>query len=86
MSISIANPIANSGMDYFDAVEAKDVETLLHLLEPYQIDATLLNPTLPATKVLDHLAGWKRLYADDIAVIHVRDGRPRTSSVPGSLN
>jgi hypothetical protein len=66
-------------LDYFDAVEAKDVETLLHLLETYQIDATLLNPTLPATKVLDHIAGWKRLYADDIAVIHVREDRARTN-------
>jgi hypothetical protein len=60
-------------MDYFDAVTAKDVDTLLRLLDTYQIDATLLTPTLPATKVLDHLPGWKRLYADDIAVIHIRD-------------
>jgi hypothetical protein len=60
-------------MDYFDAVEAKDVDLVLHLLETYQIDATLLNPTLPATKLLDHLPGWKRVYTDDIAVIHVRD-------------
>jgi hypothetical protein len=62
-------------IDYFDAVEAKDVETLLRLLQTYQIDATLLNPTLPATKLLDHLPGWKRLYADEIAVIHVRENQ-----------
>jgi hypothetical protein len=30
----------------------------------------------PAAQVLDHIKGWKRLYADDIAVIHVRDGEP----------
>ena len=71
-------------MDYFDAVTAKDVDTLLRLLDTYQIDATLLTPTLPATKVLDHLPGWKRLYADDISVIHIRDGqsRPTASSAP----
>jgi len=71
-------------IDYFDAVEAKDVETLLHLLETYQIDATLLGPTLPAAKVLDHVAGWKRLYVDEIAVIHVREDQARTnlSSTP----
>jgi len=62
-------------MDYFDAVEAKNVETLLRLLETHRIDATLLNPTLPAAKVLDHLAGWKRLYADKLAVIHIREDR-----------
>jgi hypothetical protein len=66
-------------MDYFDAVHAKDVETLLRLLETYRIDATLLNPTLPAAKALDHLAGWKRLYADKFAVIHVREERANTN-------
>lgn len=66
-------------LDYYDAVDAKDVETLLHLLDKYQIDATLLDPALPAAKVLDHIAGWKRLYADDIAVIHVRDDQAKTN-------
>jgi hypothetical protein len=67
-------------MDYFDAVTAKDVDTLLRLLDTYQIDATLLTPTLPATKVLDHLPGWKRLYADDISVIHIRDDQSRATA------
>jgi hypothetical protein len=66
-------------IDYFDAVTAKDVETLLKILDTYKIDATLLTPTLPATKVLDHLPGWKRLYADGIAVIHVRDDQRKAS-------
>ena len=71
-------------IDYFDAVMAKDVDTLLRLLDTSQIDATLLTPGLPATKVLDHIAGWRRLYADNIAVIHVRDDPPKAaaSSVP----
>src|SRR3954469_10033433 len=71
-------------MDYFDAVHAKDVETLLRLLETYRIDATLLNPTLPAAKALDHLAGWKRLYADKLAVIHVREERANTNLTSAS--
>jgi hypothetical protein len=71
-------------LDYFDAVMAKDVETLLRLLDTYRIDATLLTPDLPATKVLDHIPGWKRLYTDSIAVIHVRDDQvnPTASAVP----
>ena len=75
-------------LDYFDAVTAKDVDTLLAMLDKYQIDATLLGPDLPATKVLDHIAGWKRVYADDIAVIHVRDDQRKAapSSAPGSSN
>lgn len=67
-------------LDYFDAVEASKVGTLLHLLEEYRIDATLLNATSPAAQVLDHTEGWKRLYKDDIAVIHVRDDGPRADS------
>ena len=74
-------------LDYFDAVTAKDVGTLLSLLDKYQIDATLLGPTLPATKVLDHIPGWKRVYTDDIAVIHVRDDRKANlSSAPEAPN
>ena len=34
--------------------------------------ATLLVTDSPAAQVLDHIKGWKRLYGDDIAVIHVR--------------
>ena len=66
-------------LDYFDAISAKDVDTLLRLLETYKIDATLLAPTLPGTKVMDHMSGWKRLYTDDIAVIHVRDDQHKSS-------
>ena len=51
------------------------------IFDQYQIDATLLTPDLPATKVMDHLAGWKRLYADDIAVVHVRDDQYRGAAV-----
>ena len=46
-------------IDYFDAVTAKDIDTLLGIFDKYQIDATLLTPDLPATKIMDHLAGWK---------------------------
>ena len=75
-------------LDYFDAVTAKDVNILLATLDKYQIDATLLGPDLPATKVLDHIAGWKRVYADDVAVIHVRDDQRKAapSAAPGSSN
>ena len=32
---------------------------------------------LPAVVLLDHLSGWRRLYADDIAVVHVREEQVR---------
>ncbi|MBR0825223.1 hypothetical protein JQ596_06730 [Bradyrhizobium manausense] len=60
-------------MDFFKAVEAKKLDNLTRLLEEHRIDATLLVADAPAAQVLDHIKGWKRIYADDIAVIHVRD-------------
>ena len=45
------------------------------LLEKYHIQSTLLSADAPAAKLLDRLPGWHRLYADDIAVVHVRDER-----------
>ncbi|QPF84041.1 hypothetical protein IC762_31145 [Bradyrhizobium genosp. L] len=59
-------------LDYYDALDARDVGQLLALLDKYRIDATLLSSDSPAGNALDHLKGWKRIYRDDIAVIHVR--------------
>ena len=59
-------------VNYFDAVGGRNVDELLHLLETFLIDATLLAPSSPAAQILDRIPGWRRLYADDIAVIHVR--------------
>ena len=66
-------------INYFDAVEARKVDQLLRLLEDYHIDATLLVPKSPAAQLLDHISGWQRLYADDAAVIHVRQSNAPTS-------
>lgn len=60
-------------MDFFKATEGKKPELLPRLLDEYKIDATLLGADAPGPQILDHLEGWKRIYTDDIAVIHVRD-------------
>jgi len=60
-------------MDFFKATEGKKPELLPHLLDEYKIDATLLVADAPGPQILDQLKGWKRIYADDIAVIHVRE-------------
>lgn len=67
-------------MDVVKAVELKKLDNLTRLLEDYRIDATLLTADSPASQVLDHIKGWKRLYADNIAVIHVRDDAAATPS------
>jgi hypothetical protein len=63
-------------MDFFKATEGKKPELLPRLLDEYKIDATLLGADAPGPQILDHLEGWKRIYTDDIAVIHVRDRAP----------
>jgi hypothetical protein len=56
------------------AVKLEDVADFFRLLDEYQIDATLLNPATPAAGLLDRMSGWRRVYADDLAVVHMRSG------------
>jgi hypothetical protein len=56
-----------------NALALKNVDTFLGLLNTYRIDATLLTPATPAVGLLDHLDGWRRVYADDVAVVHIRE-------------
>ena len=55
------------------ALDLADDDELTGLLDEYRIGWTLLEPGTPATAQLDRLPGWRRVYADDIAVVHVHD-------------
>jgi hypothetical protein len=64
---------------YGDAFIKRDIEAvngvtedLPALLKQYGITWTLFPVHSTTVTLLDHLPGWKRLYADDIAVVHVR--------------
>jgi hypothetical protein len=61
-------------MAYYNALELKDVSKFLGLLNDHDIDAVLLQPGAPAAGLLDHLGVWRRVYADDVAVLYVRGG------------
>jgi len=67
-------------MNYFGAVEGRSLDQVAGLLDEFHVDATLLAPERPAVQLLDHAPGWTRLYADDIAVIHVRTDKTRVGS------
>jgi len=54
------------------AVTLADLPDFLALLDQYRVGATLLAPGRPAVALLDRLPGWERLYADSVAVVHVR--------------
>jgi hypothetical protein len=58
---------------YYRAITLSDLDDFVKLLDEYRIGGTLLPPGTSAIAFLDRLPGWHRLYADDLAVVHVRD-------------
>jgi hypothetical protein len=54
------------------AVTLQDVGDFVRLIDENRIAVTLLNPATPAVGLLDRLPAWERVYADDVAVVHVR--------------
>ena len=57
---------------FYRAMQLKDVNELLDMLSKWDIDAVLLTPQTPAVGLLDRTSGWRRVYADQNAVLHVR--------------
>jgi hypothetical protein len=58
-------------VDYFNAVALGDSK-LDQLADAYKVSWTLLRPQSVAAVHFDHSPGWRRIYADDVAVVHVR--------------
>jgi hypothetical protein len=54
------------------ALSLQNLPDFLRLLDEYRVGATLLTPSTPAVALLDRLPEWKRVYADDVAVVHTR--------------
>jgi hypothetical protein len=46
---------------------------LTSLLQEHRIMWTVLEPDNPRLVVMDSLSGWKRVHADEWAVVHVRN-------------
>ena len=46
------------------------------MLKRYDIAWTIFAPNGGTVAILDHEPGWRRLYADAVAVVHVRDAAP----------
>jgi hypothetical protein len=60
---------------YFRA-EQPDLATLDGLLGRWRVAWTILAADDPVVAVMDRKPGWRRLYADRYAVVHVRTGAP----------
>jgi hypothetical protein len=59
-------------VDHNSASGLMEPDNLFRLLEEYRIEATLLRTRSAATKLLDHVDGWQKVYSDEIATIHLR--------------
>ncbi|MGA2089507.1 MAG: hypothetical protein ABSG66_11385 [Stellaceae bacterium] len=59
---------------YVDATRGVS-DDLPGLLKVYKIGWTIFAANTTAVTLMDHLPGWHRLYADDTAVVHVRDAK-----------
>jgi hypothetical protein len=57
---------------YNNASSLLEPESLLPLLDQYKVEATLMRTQSAATKLLDHIDGWQKIYSDDVATIHLR--------------
>jgi hypothetical protein len=59
-------------VDHNAASGLMEPENLFRLLDEYKIEATLMRTQSAATKLLDHIDGWQKVFTDDIATIHLR--------------
>ena len=55
---------------------AGDAAAVENTLKRYDIAWTIFAPDSRIVAILDHEPGWRRLYADATAVVHVRDAAP----------
>ena len=54
------------------ASELIEPDQFFTMLNDYRIEATLLRTQSAAAKLLDHLEGWRKVYSDGTATIHLR--------------
>ena len=58
---------------YADTIGLRGGEPLEQLLQRNRIDWTFMPPDQPANRLLARLPGWRQAYADEAAVIYVRE-------------
>ncbi len=56
---------------YVDAMSDQG-NALAHVLDRYRIGWALIEPGMPSIAGFDRLPGWRRIYADDVAVVYAR--------------
>jgi hypothetical protein len=70
-------------MSLYDKLRSGDREAIESALKRYDIAWTIFAPDKRIVGVLDQEPGWRRLYADATAVVHVRDAAPEPQGLRG---
>lgn len=65
-----------------EGMSGNSTQQLTKLLQERHIAWTLLPAKSATVELLDHLPGWRRLYADKVAVVHVRTAAAKPDSAP----
>ncbi|HEY1876369.1 MAG TPA: hypothetical protein VGG66_02830, partial [Rhizomicrobium sp.] len=70
---SRADLYGDSFLDNYAAITQPDKDALASSLAHYHVRWTIFSARAPVVKILDATPGWHRVYADQVAVIHVHD-------------
>ena len=63
-------------LSLYDKLQSGDRDALETTLKRYDIDWTIFAPNSRIVAALDREPGWRRLYSDATAVVHVREASP----------
>lgn len=62
----------NLAFDYFETQKIQNLSKIDELVDAFRVTWTLVRPGTPEAYHFDHSSHWRRAYADEIAVVHVR--------------
>ena len=68
-----ADMFGDAFLRQYARIQAGDPPALEEALRRYEIAWTIFAPGQRVVAQMDHEPGWRRLYADTYAVVHVRD-------------
>jgi hypothetical protein len=75
-STAVRNSIATRLLSLYERFQSGDAAAFETTLGRYDIAWTIFAPDTRIVAILDREPGWRRLYADATAVVHVRDAAP----------
>jgi len=70
---SRADLYGDTFLQNYSEIISPDRDALTAALRSHHVNWTILPSDAPVTKLMDTMPGWKRLYSDRVATVHVRD-------------